>query len=276
MSFLRIVHLSDPHFGTIRPGVCEGLLATMTDLKPDLILITGDITQRARRSQFRQAKEFTNALKPTPVIAVPGNHDIPLLNIFTRFFNPYWGFKNLFKDQLEKDFNYGDVLVTGLNSTSQWRHVQGDFNLRRLDRRLRENKTKAKVHIAAFHHPLDCAKSQDEKNLLRGRFETIQIFDRHKIDLIIGGHIHDPYVTLSTQRYPDTQRSMVIGVAGTCTSWRIRPGAPNSFNLIEVDTRTDVPRMTISRYDQRENLRFSVERVQIFSRQSSNAGWVRD
>jgi 3',5'-cyclic AMP phosphodiesterase CpdA len=272
MNQLRIAHLSDPHFGTILPGVREGLLATLAELKPDLVLLTGDITQRARRSQFREAKEFTRAMSPTPIIAVPGNHDIPLLNIFGRVLNPYYGFKKLFKDQLEKDFVHGDVLITGLNSTNRWRHVQGDFDLRRLRRRLTEKKPKALVHIAAFHHPMDCAKPQDEKNLLKARDATIQLFDQHGVDLMIGGHIHDPYVSLSKVRYPNTRRTMVIGVAGTCMSWRIRKGAPNSFNFIEVDTR-EVPTLKISRFDQRVSLRYTVEREHHFKR-PDESGWM--
>ncbi len=271
MSLIRIAHLSDPHFGTILPGVREGLIDSLKEISPDLILLTGDITQRARREQFREAKKFTHDLLPIRMIAVPGNHDIPLFNIFTRFLNPYWGFKNLFKDQLEKDHIHGDVVVTGLNSTSKWRHVQGDFNLKRLEKRLRDNRPSAKIHIAAFHHPMDCKKSSDEKNLLRGRDEAIQVFDRFGVDLIVGGHIHDPFVTLSTKRYPDSRRAMVIAVAGTCTSWRTRPGAPNSFNLIEINT-TQAPRITISRYDQRENLKFTLESAQPFTRNEKN-GW---
>ncbi len=265
MSLLKIAHLSDPHFGTILPGVREGLLETLADLKPDLVLLTGDITQRARAWQFKEAKAFTKALKPTPVIAVPGNHDLPLINIFDRFLFPYRGFKKLFKDQLEKDFVFGDVLVTGLNSTSRWRHVQGAFKLPRLEKRLQENKQKAKVHIAAFHHPMDCKKASDVENLLTYRDQVMSLFDKHCIDLMVGGHIHDPHVTLSKNRYPHTKRNMIITVAGTCTSWRIRPGAPNSFNMIEVDTH-GAPKLTVTRYDQRADLRFTIEQVHKFKR----------
>lgn len=269
MSRMRIAHLSDPHFGTILPGVREGLLATLDELKPQLILLTGDITQRARRSQFHDAKEFTHQLGQTPLIAVPGNHDIPLFNVFARLFHPYAGYRGLFKDQLEKDHLHGDIVVTGLNSTSPWRHVQGEFNLRRLNRRLRVQRPAAKVHIAAFHHPMDCAKPQDEKNLLKKADQAIRLFDHHGVDLILGGHIHDPYVTLSKVRYPQTERSMIIAVAGTCTSWRTRKDAPNSFNLIDVETAT-TPTMTISRYDQRSHLGFEIERSHAFRRIDNN------
>lgn len=269
MSRLRIAHLSDPHFGTVLPGVQEGLLATLTKLRPDLVLLTGDITQRARRSQFRAARHFTEHLRPAEVIAVPGNHDLPLLNLWERFWFSYRGFKQLFKNQLEKDFVHGDVRIFGFNSTSKWRHVQGDFNLERLERRLKVA-ARTKVNIAAFHHPLDCKKKSDEKNLLRGRDEAVALFAAAEIDLAVGGHIHDPFVTLSSSRYPDIKRPFIISVAGTCLSWRIRPGAPNSFNLIDVDTAS-TPRIIITRYDQRHNLRFTPEESHTFVRTAE--GW---
>lgn len=251
---IRIAQLSDPHFGTILPGVREGLLTTLKELKPDLILLTGDITQRARTRQFVEAHEFAEMCKPTPLICVPGNHDIPLFNFFVRFFDPYRGFRRYFKYYLEKDYQQGDVLITGLNSTSRWRHIQGAFNIPRIDKRL-QTKTKTTVHIAAFHHPVDCAKPQDEKNLLTNRDETLQLFEKHNIDLVIGGHIHDPHVSLSHIRYPTIQRRMILAVAGTCLSWRTRAGAPNSFNFIEVETKT-TPQIAITRYDQTSDLKF--------------------
>jgi len=252
---MRIAQLSDPHFGTILPGVREGLLATLKELNPDLILLTGDITQRARRKQFIEAHEFADACKPSPLICVPGNHDIPLLNIWGRVFDPYRGFRKYFKYYQEKDYQLGDVLITGLNSTSRWRHIQGAFNISRIDKRL-QTKSITTIHIAAFHHPVDCAKPQDEKNLLVNRNETLQLFEKHNIDLVIGGHIHDPYVGLSNTRYPSIQRRMILAVAGTCLSWRTRAGAPNSFNFIEVETKS-TPQISITRYDQKTDLKFA-------------------
>ena len=272
MSSLTIAHLSDPHFGTINEGVAEGLLRSLNKLSPSLVLFTGDITQRARRSQFTAAKQFTHCLQPTPVIAVPGNHDIPLFNLPTRLFNPYWGFKNLFKDQLEKDFTHGDVQVFGLNSTSRWRHVQGDFKISRIRKRFSGPRSDSVVRIAAFHHPMDCFRDVDEKNLLRGRDQTIQVLDQAQIDLVVGGHIHDPFVTLSTKRYPQIKRPMILAVAGTCLSWRTRKNAPNSFNLIEVNTAGD-PRITIARHDMKADFSFIQVSQNQFRREDS--GWLK-
>ena len=272
MSRLRIAHLSDPHFGTILPGVREGILSTLLDLQTDLVLFTGDISQRARKTQFLEALDFAQKCE-RPLITVPGNHDIALFNVFERFFDPYRGFRRIFKYRLEKDLLKGDVLISGLNSTSRWRHIQGELDTDRLETHLCKKQGNAKIHIVAFHHPMDCAKTTDEKNLLKNRDQVIPILAQHNVDLILGGHIHDPTITLSKKRYPQEPRSMVIGVAGTCLSWRTRPGAPNSFNLIETDTTKDVPRLTITRYDQRDNLRMTPEQVHCFSRHDTD-GWA--
>lgn len=274
MSRLRIVQLSDSHFGTVLPGVKEGLLDSLHELKPDLILFTGDITQRARAKQFKQAHDFVEQLKPIPAICVPGNHDIPLWNIFVRLFDPYRGFRKYFKYRLEKDYMQGDIVITGLNSTSRWRHVQGSLNLKRVEKRLRDKLLPSKVHIVAFHHPMDCIKPQDEKNLLTNHKQTIEVMSRNGVDLILGGHIHDPYATLSGVRYPEVERNIILGVAGTCLSWRTRKGAPNSFNMIEVDTLAE-PKLTITRYDQQEDKLFAEKSVHKFKRNLEN-GWEVD
>ena len=152
--------------------------------------------------------------------------------------------------------------------------MQGEFDLPRLSKRLSENRPLAKVHIAAFHHPMDCKKVSDEKNLLKNRNKVMEIFQSHKVDLIVGGHIHDPFVNLSKSRYPSVQKVMVVAVAGTCMSSRTRPGAPNSFNLIEVDTRLN-PKITISRFDQRRDFRFSSEAVNVYLRNNEN-NWFEE
>ncbi len=271
MSQLRIAQLSDSHFGTILPGVKEGLLETLKELNPDLILLTGDITQRATAAQFKEAHAFVDFLKPIPTICVPGNHDIPLLNIFVRLFDPYRGFKKFFKYRTEKDYVHEDIVITGLNSTSRWRHVQGSLNLARTEKRLHEKINRAKVHIVAFHHPVDCSKPQDEKNLLKNRNEVMNLLSQNEVDLVVGGHIHDPFTTLSAGRYPEAKRQIIISVAGTCLSWRTRKKAPNSFNLIEVDTN-DTPKLSVTRFDQQADKKFVKKSTHSFTRSPVN-GW---
>ena len=275
MSVVRIVHLSDPHFGTIPEGVTEGLRETLKGLKADLILISGDITQRARRKQFEAARAFMESLKPTPRFAVPGNHDIPLFNLFGRFTNPYRGYHAHFQDKRETDLLIGDVRVVGLNSTSRWRRVQGALKIPRIEEPLLQNWKTAQVRIVAVHHPLDCAKRVDDKNLLRGREAAFQLFERAEIDLVVSGHVHDPFTTLSNARYPESKRAMILSVAGTCLSRRTRKGAPNSFQVIEVTTG-DKNRIKITRMDRGSDFLFRPRQDQtcLFERESGR-GWQR-
>ena len=272
---VRIAHLSDPHFGTNFPEVLNSLKNSIRELRPDLIILSGDITQRARSAQFKAAGDFVAELSEFRWAIVPGNHDIPLFNIFMRFFNPYGHFKKVFKGLLEKQIPLEGVEVFTLNSTSRFRHVQGDLNKKQIKKIVPDPSLKSEVRIVCFHHPMDCPKRVDEKNLLRGRDETMKVLAKAEIDLVLGGHIHDPYVSLSGERYPRVARQSIISVAGTCLSWRTRSGAPNSFNLIDVHTeKNQQPRLLISRYDLQNDFKFSPILVQSFYRDSVQ-GWIK-
>ncbi len=237
MSVVRIAHLSDPHFGTTVPAVLDCLLSSVKKLNPDVLLFTGDMTQRARRSQFREARDFIYKLSPIPALVLPGNHDIPLWNIPARLFYPYSGFKEFLGNQSGAHFLKNNVLITTFNSTSRWRHIQGRLDLFQLISRIREQKAGTNVHLVALHHPLDCRKNLDNKNLLKNRQTVMECFSDNRVDMVMSGHIHDPSITLSKTRYPEVSNNFIIGVSGTCASWRIRPDAPNSFHFIEINAQ---------------------------------------
>jgi 3',5'-cyclic AMP phosphodiesterase CpdA len=278
---VRIAHLSDPHFGTVQDGVRSALLAVVRGLAPDLVLISGDITQRARRAQFRAARDFLTALRPVPAVAIPGNHDIPLFNVVARLLRPYGGFHRYLQEFREVKVDLGGVRVIGLNSTSKWRHVQGRLDLDRIRPLLRGNTPSGQVgpvgvRIVAVHHPLDCAKRVDDKNLIVDREAVFRELEAAEVDLVVSGHVHDPFVTLSADRYQDWRRSMILSVAGTCLSWRTRKGAPNSFHLIDVDPDGPMPRIVLSRYDFDGAARFAprTDAVARFERRGAT-GWTR-
>lgn len=262
---MKIAQISDPHFGTIRDGLEETLRQALFAFNPDLVLITGDITQRARTAQFRSAKKFIDSLKPLTVFAVPGNHDIPLYNLPLRFLDPYRGFRRHFFRKTTNSITIDGVKVFALNSTDRWRHIQGELH-EGLEIILNDSSADAPFKIAAFHHPMDCAKPGDEKNLLKNGEQALHVFNRAGIDLIVGGHIHDPFVNLSTTRYPQVPRSMVIAVAGTCLSWRTRSDSNNSFNQIEFDLTKGQPEMTIARMDLGDDHLFHAVEIKRFTR----------
>ncbi len=272
---IRIAHLSDPHFGANFPEVVTALTRTMKELKPNLIILSGDITQRARLKQFDEAAEFVKSLDEFQWAIVPGNHDIPLFNIFKRLFNPYGNFRRVFKGLLEQEIPIAQVHVFTLNSTSRFRHVQGALGEKQIKKIISNPAAKSCVRIACFHHPMDCPKTVDEKNLLRNREEVMKVLAKTEVDLILGGHIHDPYVTLSGERYPSVKRQSIISVAGTSLSWRTRSGAPNSFNLIDVDVQNhEQPRLNVTRYDLHSNLNFAPVLVKSYIRETTY-GWTK-
>ena len=228
---IRIVQLSDSHFGTTNAEKTTALVSVVKDLKPDLILLSGDITQRARVSEFIQARDLLESLAPTPIISTPGNHDISLLNFFERLFFPYRRYKNILRHPAEGKWKKDGVEVVCLNSTSRFRHTDGYLNALELTR-LNSPADDTHFRMAVFHHPMDCAKPKDEENIVKNAQAIAEKLQATQIDLVVGGHVHDPFVTLSTRKYKG--RAFVISVAGTCLSYRTRSGAPNSFSVYDI------------------------------------------
>jgi len=112
-----LIQISDTHFGTERPPVVEALVRFVRDQAPGLIILSGDITQRARRSQFRAARAFLDRLGDVPMLVIPGNHDIPLFNPAARIFWPYRNYRRELGGNLEPEFESEDVLAIALNTT---------------------------------------------------------------------------------------------------------------------------------------------------------------
>src|SRR5882724_10264204 len=110
-----LVHLSDLHFGRVDERLVEPLIAAVTEIDPDLVAVSGDLTQRARSHQFREARAFLDAL-PQPQIVVPGNHDVPLHNVFTRFVRPLDKYKGYITDDLQPVYQDNEIVVVGVNT----------------------------------------------------------------------------------------------------------------------------------------------------------------
>lgn len=271
---VRIAHLSDPHFGTVKPEVRTSLLQTLKTLAPDAVIITGDITQRARLRQFRDARRFVRELAPAPVLVVPGNHDLPLFNLLGRLLQPYFGYRHVLKGHLKKRLDLVGVELFGLNSTRRYRHVQGEVDVRAMNKFLSKHPERRHVRIVGLHHPLDCPKRVDEKNILRGAEAMMSALAHQQVDVVLGGHIHDPLVSLSSARYPALTKPLIISVAGTCLSWRTRSDAPNSFHLLDVLATNSHPQIQIQRFDDRGQPMFESIESHQFVRQA-DLGWSR-
>jgi 3',5'-cyclic AMP phosphodiesterase CpdA len=246
-----VLQVSDTHFGTEQPPVMEALLQLARQQSPDIVVLSGDITQRARRSQFRAAREFVTRLAAPETLVLPGNHDIPLFNIIMRIFCPYANYQRVFGVELEPEFESADLLVLGVNTTRASRHKDGEVSaaqIARVSRRLRGARAE-QLRIVVTHQPVHVTRPEDETNLLHGHQKAVYAWARAGVDLILGGHIHLPYVRPLSERFLDLHRSVWAVQAGTAVSSRIRGGIPNSVNLIHYVRSERSRRCVITRWD---------------------------
>ena len=247
-----LLQISDPHFGTEQPPVLAALVRLANTLQPDLVVMSGDITQRARRAQFSAARAFVGTFGATPFVVVPGNHDIPLYNLFARVAHPYANYQRVFGDDLEPVFESAELLVIGMNTTRAYRHKDGEVSVEQVERVVRrlEHAPARQLRVVVTHQPVAAARANDIRNLLHGREHAIRRWSQAGVDLILGGHIHLPYVTPLHVAYKDLPRQMWAVQAGTSLSSRVRGRAPNSVNVIDYDaSNTGARRATVTRWD---------------------------
>jgi 3',5'-cyclic AMP phosphodiesterase CpdA len=245
------IHISDPHFGTEQPPVVEALVRLVHDEAPELAVLSGDITQRARREQFRAAKTFTDRLEVPSLIVIPGNHDIPLFNFVARFLNPYGNYRREFGNDLEPMFESDGLLVIALNTTRRYRHADGEVSktqIRGVADRLKMA-TAGQLRIVVTHQPVCVTQVKDEANLLHGCEAAVRQWAAAGADMILGGHIHLPYVCALHARYAGLMRPVWAVQAGTAVSRRVRPGGNNSINLIRYQVLQRRRHCTVERWD---------------------------
>lgn len=232
-----VLQISDPHFGTEQPPVVAALLRLASTLQADVALFSGDITQRARRRQWQAAHEFAQRLPAKRVLAVPGNHDIPLFNVFARVFAPYAGFAAAFAADLEPTLDLPDLLIICVNTTRPRRHKDGEVSMEQLERvceRLHRARAE-QVRVVVTHQPVHVIRPNDAANLLHGAEQAVRQWSAAGADLFVGGHIHLPYVRALSERYSGLPRRGWCVQAGTATSHRVRGSIPNSVNVIRCD-----------------------------------------
>lgn len=258
---MKLIQISDPHFGTEQPAVVKALLALVEAEAPDLAILSGDITQRARRAQFAAARAFVDRLHVPSWLVIPGNHDIPLYNLPMRVFAPYAGFERVFGKDLEPTYETPGLLVLTIKTTRRWRHIDGevsDEQIERVARRLEAAKP-GQLRIVVTHQPVCVSRAEDEIDLLHGHEKAVRSWCAAGADIIMGGHIHLPYTCALHERIASLPRPIWAVQAGTAVSSRIRFEADNSVNLI----RRDAARAcTVERWDfQRDTERFALAGV---------------
>lgn len=267
-----LLQISDAHFGTEQQPVVQALLQLARDQTPDVVVLSGDITQRARRSQFSAARRFVDQLKPAKVLTIPGNHDIPLFNLVARVFTPYGNYSKAFGKNLEPEVEADHLLVMGVNTTRPRRHKDGELSPRQIERVVQrlQRADASQLRIVVVHQPVLAIRASDEANLMHGHRQAVPAWSAAGADIIMGGHIHLPYVHSMRTTFPDLRRDIWTVQAGTSVSSRIREGIPNSVNLIRCDGATSPRRCTVERWDfAAASARFERHSVESLSFESS-------
>ena len=263
-----VVHLSDLHFGTIRDAAVKPLIDTVAAIKPDVIAISGDLTQRARKQQFGAARAFLDAM-PGQKIVVPGNHDVPLYNLAARF-RRLERYRRYIESDLEPFYLDGNIAVLGINTARSLTFKSGRIN----EQQVARAKTRlcglpnSVAKIIVTHHPFDLPAAYRHGALVGRARMAIKELSNCRIDLFLAGHFHVSGAAPTSFQIPVNGYSSLIVQAGTAISLRTR-SEQNAFNVI----RIDLPKLSIERMEWLPGrASFAVSEVEQFVR--SRAGWA--
>lgn len=238
----QLLHISDVHFGPFFvPQTAPALSALIAERRPDLVILSGDLTQRARPEQFREARAFVDAL-PVPSLCVPGNHDVPMYRVWERVFAPYGAYRRHFAEELEPVFEDDELLVVGVNTAFNWTVKDGRFSpasLRRLAA-VFEAAPAGKTRLVVAHHHLVPPPRFATQRVTSGAFEALRLFAHYGVELVLSGHLHQTWIGNSEEYYPGGGRPVRLLHSGTSCSARGRgcERKRQSCNWVRLGART--------------------------------------
>jgi 3',5'-cyclic AMP phosphodiesterase CpdA len=264
-----LIHLSDLHFGRIDQTLIEPLVGVIDQIHPNLIAVSGDLTQRARREQFQAARAFLRML-PFPQIVVPGNHDVPLYNVPARFLHALRRYRRYISADLEPFYADSEIVVLGLNTARSLTFKGGRINAAQIahtQERLRPFSDDV-VKIIVTHHPFDLPEQYARHALVGQAQMAMERLASSRIDIFLAGHLHISHAGPSSLRITSSGRSAILVQAGTATSTRSR-GEVNAFNVIRIQQ----PEIIVERFAWQQERRIFVAAV-MNTFQRTPSGWA--
>lgn len=265
-----VLHVSDLHFGRVDPELLEPLLATAREVAPDVVVVSGDLTQRARIAEFEAARAFLDAL-PAPRIVVPGNHDVPLYDLYARFFRGLARYRRIISDDLEPFYANDGIAILGINTARSLTFKGGRVSPRQIEliRARMCEVPRGVIKLVVTHHPFDLPEQSPHAAVVGRARRAMKTIAACGVDVILSGHLHVVHTGHSAERFDVGGHSTLIVQAGTATSTRGR-GERNSFNVlrfgdgcVEVERRVWHP----------TSKAFAPSSWDVFAR--SSGGWIR-
>ena len=239
----RLIHLSDLHFGAHDQRLVDAVADRVDEEKPDLVVISGDFTQRARTEQFKEACDFLERLRDSghDVLAVPGNHDVPLYDVFRRFLSPLTRYQRYIDDTLCPVHQLAGVTVLGINTARSLTFSEGRINEEQIQfiRDTFSRSDPAAMRVLVTHHPLfalPVGETGEVKQAV-GRSElALDAAGEAGVDMLLAGHHHTASSHSARDLVTRAGPALVVQ-AGTATSIRLRDES-QSFNRIDIEAET--------------------------------------
>ncbi|TWT33497.1 3',5'-cyclic adenosine monophosphate phosphodiesterase CpdA [Posidoniimonas corsicana] len=243
---LTLMQISDLHFGPhYLPKVGEATLRAAHDLRPGVLVVSGDFTQRAKPVEYQAARRFLDDLPAAPQVVTPGNHDVPLYRVWERLTEPYKHYRHYISEELDSVLRVEGACVVSLNSAAPYHAItNGRIRNHQLDYCAEQFQRAGdgELRVVVAHHHFAPAPDYEQTDVMPRAKRAMDRFESVGVDLIMGGHLHRAYIGNSLDIYPGSrrQRGVIICQSGTTTSrrGRAREREKNSFNLVEVSDRS--------------------------------------